>query len=335
MKKATLIVFFSALAQSFAGPIEELRVVSSLPAFELKKLQEGDIVTNRGPLGKFSRGIYGEIVYFVHAPMAVTGERRLRWDAAKYPELDVRMLRQYAWPAPPATWDALNLKWDQADDRRLMGKTLQLGSKVSELNVTETEIAAFRAQAGNTTERDSSASDFWRKVLRSRSEAVASGGLAALPSYSAGGVQINPRSEFESLMKMAPSITGRFAPLIKGRPFTAGSSDGAGEILPHWGAGLVRGHTNLQLGFRAARKSADSWQLANCNYYVSDSYFFSVTLYEMFAMESGTLVWQIDFASVPFRNLAGGVDKRLVSGQMLRRSTRSARLFRNEIQNSR
>ena len=105
-------------------------------------------------------------------------------------------------------------------------------------------------------------------------------------------------------MKIAPAIAARFAPVLSKAPFS-GATNPPDELVPYWEAALVRGHTSLHGGFLSARKSASSWQIADCTYFASDTYFFSVNLYELWPVENGTLVWQIDFVSAPFRGFDG------------------------------
>ena len=163
-------------------------------------------------------------------------------------------------------------------------------------------------------QRDGIVNAFWRKVLRSRNDGLANGALAAVPSYSADGVEIAAQPEFEALLQQAPAIAAHFRALVNGAPFKSGSSAGV-EIVPYWQAARARGHTNLHGAFFVGRKGASSWQLVDCTYYVSDTYFMSFTLYELFPQDNGTLVWQIDFASAPFRSFTGGLDRLFAGGE--------------------
>ena len=167
--------------------------------------------------------------------------------------------------------------------------------------------------------------------MRSRNDALASGGLAAVPSYSADGVEIAARSEFDSLLRQAPAIGAHFRTLVNGAPFKPGSN-AAVEIVPYWQAARARGHTNLHAAFFVGRKGASSWQLADCTYYVSDTYFMSFTLYELFPQDNGTLVWQIDFASAPFRSFTGGLDRVFAGGEMVKEAAKTAKLFRGDAE---
>jgi hypothetical protein len=335
---ALLFIFFARLA--VAGALEQIRPLSSLPELDLGKLKQGEILSARGPLGNFSRGVYAETCYFIRGALPAVGEKLLHWNSSKHPELEISHLREYRWPASANAFDSLILTSARREDKWLTERTWQLlltmGAK-TDLHVTRADAASFQEmtrQARNSvsaSERDAVVSGFWRKVLRARGDAIAGGGLAALPPYSADGVRIDTRVEFDNLMRLAPSIGSHFRGLINGAPFKA-AANSALDIVPYWQLARARGHTNLHDAFLVAHKGTASWQLADCTYYVSDTYFMSVTLYELFPQDNGTLVWQIDFASAPFRSFTGGLDRVFAGNEMVKDAAQTAKLFRSDVE---
>ncbi|HEV2096734.1 MAG TPA: hypothetical protein VGQ82_09535 [Chthoniobacterales bacterium] len=318
------------LSRAAPASLDEIRAVSNLPAFDAPQLEHGEILSARGLLGDFPRGVYAESLYLVHAPLDAVGRKLLHWNPTSHAQLQITTLREYRWPAPVNVWDALQLDPTRADDRWLIDRT----SRVANTSSDELHLTASERSSGRTLpagERAAAATEFWRKILRARDGAVATGALDAIPSYRAGNQQIAARSEFTSLLQMAPRITAHFAGLTKRAPFVAGQPV-ADEIVPYWEAERVRGHTNLHAGLIAAQKGAESWQLADCTYYTSDTYFFSVTLYELVPQANGTLVWQIDFASAPFRAFTGGIDRLVAGSLMIKATAETARLFRRDVE---
>ncbi len=322
----------------FAGGLEQIRPISKLREIDLSKLKQGDIVSARGPLGNFQRGIYAETCYFIHAAVPVAGEKLLHWNSARHAELEISTLREFRWPAPANVWDSLALSSSRREDRWLIERTWQLtSSATTDLHVSRADIASFQEMMGrapnnsSAPQRDAIVNSFWRKLMRSRNDALASGGLAAVPSYSADGIEIAARSEFNSLLQQASPIGAHFRQLVNGAPFTPNSSASV-EIVPYWQAARARGHTNLHAAFFVGRKGAPSWQLCDCTYYVSDTYFMSFALYELFPLDNGTLVWQIDFASAPFRSFTGGLDRVFASNEMVKETARTAKLFRADAE---
>jgi hypothetical protein len=331
-------IFVATLTSRAAEPLDVLHATSKLPTVDLATLKQGEVVSNRGPLGTFSHGVYVESSYFIHAPTPMVGEKLLHWNPMKHGELEVQMLREFAWPAPPAVFDSLALSSSRAEDKWLIDRTWQIAPKhPGELHLTANEPKQFRdavrslGNAPAAPQREGKASEFWRRILRARNDAVAAGGLAALPPYTANDEHVSQAMEFRNLMRIAPAIAARFAPLLSKAPFT-GATNPPDELVPYWEAALVRGHTSLHGGFLSARKSAASWQIADCTYFASDTYFFSVNLYELWPVENGTLVWQIDFVSAPFRGFIGNVDRIFAGKAMIKDDVQTAKLFRADAE---
>ena len=207
----------------------------------------------------------------------------------------------------------------------------------TELHVTRGDVASFQEMTRQPRNSSSAIANgrvvnaFWRTILRTRNDALVRGGLAGLPAYSADGVHIDTRAEFDNLLKLAPSIGSHFGGLINGAPFKSVSNSTV-EIVPYWQVARARGHANLHGAFLVARKGDASWQLADCTYYVSDTYFLSVSFYEMLPQDDGTVVWQIDFASAPFRAFTGGLDRVFAGNEMAKESVLIAKLFRADVE---
>ena len=212
------------------------------------------------------------------------------------------------------TWQALN------------------SGKPGELFVTASEIsAAHFSDQTPPNQRDIKISEFWKRILAARDKAVATGGLNALPRFSASNIDISIRGDFDGLMKLAPKVASHFQPLINAKPF-AGSGNPPDEIVPYWQETLVRDHTTLHAGFIAAQKRSTSWQVADCTYFTSDTYLMSVTLYELFPVDNGTLVWQIDFVSAPFRSYLGGTDRFFAGKEIVKETAKTIQLFRADVE---
>jgi hypothetical protein len=317
-----------------ATALEQIRASSSLPALDLEKLKAGEIVSARGPLETFPRGVYVEDCFYLRAPLAAVGEKLLHWDTSKHPELEIPLLREYSWPAPPDVFNALTLNSGHPKDKWLIDRTWQAltTGTLSGLFVPAGEVTAARLPAQTPTDqRDAKVNEFWKKVLVARDKAVSSGGLNALPHFEGGKIDISIRSEFQDLMKMAPKIATHFQPLLSAKPF-AENGGSPSEIVPYWQESIVQGHTSVHTGFLSAQKRSTSWLVADCTYFVPDTYFMSVTLYELFPVENGTLVWQTDFVSAPFRSYLGGTDRFFGGKEMIKGAAKSIKLFRGDIE---
>jgi hypothetical protein len=325
------------LVSSAPAPLDEIKTVSQLSELDLKKLERGEIISNRGPLGDFGRGIYAESCYFVHAPMADVVRTLVHWDPSKHRSLEVMAFREYRWPVSGEEWEQLALSGTRREDRWLIDQTWQIISSSSgpgDLHVSEADVAALRepVRGGSKEpplpERASQATNFWRKILKTRNDAVAAGGLDALPSYSAN---ISARTEFNGLMSLAPRIAARFGLSSPSARFPPAPKAGE-EIIPYWKAALVRGHTGFASGVILAKPGPQSGQIIDCTYYTSDTYYLAVSLKEVWPLENGTLVWQIDFVSAPFRSFTGGLDRVYAGNQMLKAAAQTIKTRRDELE---
>ena len=82
----------------------------------------------------------------------------------------------------------------------------------------------------------------------------------------------------------------------------------------------------------ATQKTPDSWQLINCTYYPSDTYFMALNLFQIWPMDGGTLVWQVGLVSAPFRSYLGGID-RYIAGQLMTQATiDTIKAFRTDVE---
>ena len=321
-----------------ADPLKELQAVSSVENVDAQRLHHGDILTARGTQGSFARGVYAESAYFLKATPDVVKTTLLHWDPSKYRETEVSAYRSYRWPSSPEVFRGMQLREKVLVDRTLLDWTAAaIRDNVSgELHLRREDLEAFRQtfaghEAAKPDERAALTGVAWQGLLQHRSDAVGAGGLAALPSYKTGDAII-AADEFRNLLKMTPSIAARFAPLTSARPLDANGASSVDEISPYTEESLVRGHTSFCLGAAAALRAADGgWQVLDCTYYTADTYFLSFSLYQLWPWEGGTLVWQVDYASAPFRGYLGGLDRVFAGKEMTKDSAGSVATLRKEL----
>ena len=335
---AGLVVF---VWPASGAPLEELQSASQLGALDLPKLKRGEIVSARGALGRFVRGVHTESCYFVRAPVAGVADALLHSDPTRHPELEVSEFREYRWPAGADVFAPLSLSAARREDRWLIDRTWELAnaSAPGELHLASNEIASLRSElaaqpAKSPEQRAARATELWRKILHARSVAIEAGGLGAIPTYGNGDLRLAAKPEFQELAKSAPGVAARFAPLTASKPFdTTGAAPD--ETVGYWEAAQVRGHTGLHNGLLCARKDARSWQIIDLSYYTSDTYFMSMTWFELWPLDDGTLVWQIDFVSAPFHRLTNRIERTFAGTTLLKEAEQWIRLFRRDVEQRR
>ncbi len=323
------------VATAGAGPLEEVRALSNLPALELAKLKSGEIVTQRGDDSAFARGITMESCYFIAVPMAAVVENLLHWNPSPHPELATPLYREYALNFG-AAFPALGLSSQIANDRWLLDHTYAIaeGGAPNDLHLTAAEVQLIRKgvpkkETASAQEREARAKDVWGQILRQRSESLARGGLAAVAPFG-DDPALSPDSEFRGLLTLNPKVAKHFEPILGARPF-ASKGSAPDEAVGYWDTMVVRGHSTLQLGVFAGRKGADSWQLADCVYYPSDTYFMALDVFQLWPVEGGTLVYQVGFVAAPFRAYLGGIDRYVASKQMTRETVDTIKAFRADV----
>jgi hypothetical protein len=324
---AVFLIFLALLPTLWAvTPLEQIKSLSYLPSLDLARLKRGEIVVERGSLGDFPRGVHLQSSYFVSAPIATVGGALLHWDPVEHHDPEIRLYHEYVLPGSAGDFKTLRLQVNSPNDKWLLDRIAEVsrGSSVQDLHLTNEELALVRGKDGDTA---------WQEIMHGRAAAFARGGLAAVPPYWSGR-KISPLTEFRGLLGLAPNTAKHFEPIINSQPLTVDGKP-ASEAVSYWEAYVVHEHTTLQLGLVAAQKGDTSWQLINCVYYPSDTYFMSIDLYQLWPVENGTLVWQVSFVSALFRSYLGGVD-RFVAGKLQTEETvRTIKEFRAELEKRR
>ncbi len=333
-------LFVSAAALAQVAPIDDLKSLSQLPPVDLAKLKSGQIASQRGAEGDFARGISVEAAYFVPAPIAAVGERLLHWDPTKHRPSSTRLYREYSLPSPRQVFQTVRLDPAVQDDRWLLDHTYAIadGGGGADLHLSAAEIALIRKlvpkkDSASPQARVPRANDAWAEILRQRSDSLAHGGIGAVAPYGSDQ-SISPGSEFRGLLTLNRSASQHFRPILGAKPL-AGNGPAGDEAVGYWETSLVRGHSTLQLGLFAAHKSADSWQLVDCVYYPTDTYFMALDLFQLWPVEGGTLIWQVGFVSAPFRSYLGGVDRFVAGKQMTQETLDTINAFRRDIEKRR
>jgi hypothetical protein len=260
--------------------------------------------------------------------MSVVGEALMHWDPVPHKELEIHHYGEFSMPPAADALKAIRLDPAFPDDNWLLNRTAEIGrgSPPTDLHLTNQETEFLRHNSA-----DPSAA--WQQILRGRAEAVARGGLTAVAPYG-GDNSISPASEFRGVLTLAPKAAKHFQSIIKAQPIHSGGIP-ASEAVGYCEMAKLRGHTTLQLGIFVAQKGVDSWQLVNCVYYPSDTYFMSLDLFQLWPVDNGTLVWQVGFVSAPFRSYLGGVDRYVAGKQMTQETIDTVKAFRADVEKRR
>ena len=138
--------------------------------------------------------------------MEVVGNGLLHWNPLQHRDLEVRLYREYPLPRSADVFKNLRLSPGIADDKWLLAQTARAAqtAEAGDLHLTNEETVLLR-------QKPMSPSDAWQQILQRRSEALARGGLAAVPPYGPDK-SISPGSEFRGLLSLAPKAARHFQP---------------------------------------------------------------------------------------------------------------------------
>lgn len=296
-----------------ADPREELAQVSGLGPLSAARLKGGEVISARGSPGGFARGVYIESCFYVKAPAAAVEAALLQWDPSKHPPEDVAAYEMTRAPGGIDFSRLTTLDAKRAADRWMLDQSRAVADgQPGDLHLTSAEEAVFRAEP--------QVSAAWKRILERRAGAVSAGGLGAAGPYRAADLTIDPPQEYRRLIGMTPKIAARFAGM------ETAATNGYAE------RGLTQGHTSFSLGVLTSRPGAQSTQVMDCTYYPSDTYLLSADLYELWAWEGGTLVWQVDYISAAFRPYTRGLDKLFAGREMIKETGKSIDVFRRSLE---
>ena len=301
-------VFALLSVGAWADPVAEMAAFSSLKNVDLAKLSAGEVQTGRGPTMSFPRGLAIESAFVVKAPIARTLELQRQWSPARHPELKVWLHGEL--PAKPT-----------ADDFRRLASAPTNGPVKALIAATEKFDAAkpglnVSAEEAKTLGKGGSAwSGAWASVLLGRAQAFNAGGVARQPAYVWKGETISAADELGRLLKEVPKVRAQFSGI------TSALTGGGGKTAHYWELFDVQGEAALSLGATFEKTTPGGAQTADVQYFASGGYFVLLTLYQMWPVEGGTLVWRGDYIASPELGELHGME-RMGSGAAMMKQIR-------------
>ena len=299
-----------------------LKQISDFPKIDIKRLLEGEILSQRGPLMNFPNGISSQLCFAVPTSPAETVKRLQTWDPTRCPSLKVYAAHDLNDPIELKEFNSLYLYLDPGKRpiRWLWDQTLATTAQSSDLNLTQIEALELTRCVG----KDANAKTIgacWGKLLFARVSGFQRNGYTSSLPYEFDVESINPASHLRSLVQENVLIARDFAPLLQ----RAGLVDGGAamsQIIPsyYWRLFEADHHATLSLGAVYSLQVDDHYHLLDLEYYVSGTYYTSATLYQIWPIRdggrTGSLVWSNVLCSAPTLRFATGIE-RLASGIIL------------------
>ncbi len=299
-----------------------LKQSSDFSNIDVKRLLEGEILSQRGSLMKFSNGISSQIVFAVPTSPAETVKRLRTWDSKQCPSLKVYASHELGAPCELKDFSTLHLYFDP--DLRpvkwFLDQTLATSGSGSGLNLTQIEAVQLASCVGKAG-APKTAGSCWANLLLTRALDFQRNGFASALPYEFNVESITPASHLRSMLQEQVDISREFAPILQ-RAGLVNSGAGISTLRPsyYWRLFQADHHATLSLGAIYDLEVGDHYQLLEVEYYVSGTYYTSATLYEIRpfrdGVRSGSIVWCDVLCSAPTLRFATGIE-RLASSLIL------------------
>jgi hypothetical protein len=314
-----------------ADPISDLRSVSVFKDADLSKLSGGDILANRGPAMRFSRGLSVESAYIVRAPVKTTVGLLQQWNPTRHSELKVYISGDLSGRGP-SEFQSLSTAPGNSSVKAFVEATEKLPGVASKLQLNNAEVKEY-VPGSETETMPASVVTFWSQVLAQRLKSFLSGGLSSQPVYQTTGGNIVPAEEIAALLKESPSARSQFGPLIS----STAIGGGRGSVAPalYWQLFDVEGQAAVSLNAFYARPVGDGWQTADLGYYGSGGFYALVTFHQLWPIQvngnDATLVWRVDLTSASALSELRGVERLGSGAAMMREVQKGIKAFLRDV----
>jgi hypothetical protein len=330
----SLVTLATSISGLLAAPVDDILAFSSFKQINPDELAGGTILTQRGGSSGFSRGLALQSCYVVNKPLADTANYLIWWDPSPHPELDVYLNVSFRKGEDPK-FDQFNLNGKQKAVYRLIQDFAKAKDIKSDLQLSTEELKDLSQRLGSVpTSPDSPdfrklCADYLSGILKQRYNQFLSGGLASLPQYDYSGSHLSVKDEITSLVNIDPKVTDHFKDIISDVLQPAPGS--AGPNSYYWQLFKADTEATANLGAIYDRTTPEKIQILDCQFYVSNAYFVSVTLYELYPVtiqgKQQTLIWRADYVSAPMFAWLRGVDQMAATMLMMQSIKQSVRLF--------
>ncbi|HJT80728.1 MAG TPA: hypothetical protein VJ719_05980 [Chthoniobacterales bacterium] len=303
---SAIAVFLTISAQ--AGPAEELAKFSGMSNADIPSVVGGKVLTERGS-GAQGRDLAVEALFFIKLSPEKGADFIRRWTGTKYPELETYM------HGSVGDFKKLASAPNSGPVKVLVANTVKLDPQKPQLHVSQEE--AQRAPHNASPDAMSpEVAKYWSDLLANRARAFASSGVSGQPPYFFNGEKVQVGSEISRLLKSRGKWQSQFSDLLS----SSGYQNSGGRFSGFWTMFDVERQAALALGgFYAKPASGGSWQALDLQYYASSGHYALVTLYQLWPVEGGSLVWRGDLVSAPQLGTLRGVERLASSGVMVKR----------------
>jgi hypothetical protein len=327
---------YSALVSTVAkaDPLESLKSFSELAPIDLRKLHEGEIRGEPGSLMSYPNGFWAETCFAVPLAPEEVASRLQLWNPSLHPTLKAIEFHQVSEPCNPADFQGLSFKLDNRPLRRLLDKSLTTTARKSDLNLSRDEARQLGEYAKGKPAPEVVAA-CWTNLLLQRATAFQQGGFARVAPYELSGEKVSPATCVGAMMRERPAVALEFAPLLRQSGVLGDARQMTLKAFHYWGVYEANHNGTLTLGVVYLLPLGDRFQLLDAQYYVSGTYYTSVTLYQVWPSQigekPGALVWRGDFFAGPTLAYLKGLERLAYGTIVLQELKKTIRCFQDDV----
>jgi len=339
-RTALVIGFFLLWRSGFepvmAGtdPPESLKSFSQLTPIDPEKLHAGEILGEPGALMNFANGCWAETCFAVGAGPEEVARRLQEWDPSLQPTLKAIEFHRVSVPSKADDFENLGFKAGNRPLRWLLDKSLATTARKSELNLSYAEAQQL-AESVKGKPPAAVVAGCWAKLLLERATTFQRDGFSGAAPYELSGQKIQPATHLQALMRERKGVAQEFAPLLLQTGILGDPGPVTLKAFHYWGIYEADYRGTLTLGVVYVLALGDRYQLLDAQYYVSGTYYTSVTLYEVWPSpigeKPGSLVWRGDFFAAPNVAYMKGYERLAYGTLMLKELKKTIRCFRDDI----
>lgn len=322
-------------------PVEEIKAFSLFEKVELPRLLQGDVITERGPLTDFRRGISGQSCYVVRRPPAAVAAYIQTASPSTTNSTDsVFFHAKLASPARDSDLAGLRFNLQRSDVRRLVDRTLSVTGESTYFCMSRAEGArvavVVREGKSKALSPEGIAKQAWTGLLLGRIREFQEKGLANVPPYDMEKPPVSPSDEMRRLLGEEPEVQGHFRGLFEETgilPSREGVRLKGSCYAELMDAQIV---ATFDLGAVFVKPMANGEiQVLDCQYFSSNAYYVLLTVFHLWPIpvEGGTatLVWRGDFLSASLLDVTRGTARMAWGLVMMREIKQSIQSFQKDI----
>jgi len=314
------------VSSSAAEPADTVQRLGGFRHIDVPRLLAGEILTERGTLMDFPNGISAQTCFAVPLPAAEVARQLQVWDPTPHAELKVLAFHAVPGPGRPDDFAQLQLASPQKPVRWLLEKTLATTPTKSVLNLTRAEAVAMAA--ATNPQRVAAG---WARLLADRVVAFQQQGWAGIAPYEVAGPATSPVTQLRALLRDQAAVATEFAPVLRKSGLLGAAADATLVPFYYWSWFEANHHATVNLGVVYRLAEGERQQVADVEYYVSGDYYTAVTLYEIWPVPGGALVWRVDLFAAPMLEYTKGIERLAYEILMVQDIKQETRCMRDDL----